>query len=108
MRTITNKEAQETHNKLRDILIKSGNEEYGDCIIDDICWLFGFPTTNDVEDEEEETVPITYGLIKATVGWSRFCDVTGKNHYAINEFGDYPMNEVFDIPLSQAKTLEFI
>lgn len=100
-------EAQEKHEKLREILIKYGSEEYGDCIVDEISWLFDYPTTIDTE-EEEETLPITYGLIKTKVGWSRFCDVTGKNHYAINEWGDYPMTEVFDIPLSQAKTLGFI
>lgn len=37
----------ETHQKLRDILIEYGNEEYGDCIIDEICQATGFPTTTD-------------------------------------------------------------
>lgn len=60
------------------------------------------------EKVEEKEIPITYGLIKATCGWSRFCDVTGGNHYAINEFGDYEANEVFYITESQAKQLKFI
>ena len=46
---------------------------------------------------QEKTIPITYGLIKAVCGWSRFCDVTNGNHYAINEFGDLPDNEIFHI-----------
>lgn len=37
----------ETHQKLRDILIEYGSEEYGDCIIDEICQATGFPTTVD-------------------------------------------------------------
>lgn len=37
----------ETHQKLRDILIEYGSEEYGDCIIDEICQATGFPTTTD-------------------------------------------------------------
>lgn len=60
------------------------------------------------EKEEEKTVPITYGLIKATVGWSRFCDVTGGNHYAIKEWGDYPDNEVFRVLESHARELGFL
>lgn len=58
--------------------------------------------------KEEKEIPITYGLIKATCGWSRFCDITGGNHYAVNEFGDYEANEVFYITESQAKQLNFI
>jgi hypothetical protein len=52
MKKISIEEAKETHDKLREILIKYGNEEYGDCIVDEISWLFNFPTTIDVEPEE--------------------------------------------------------
>lgn len=58
--------------------------------------------------EKEKEIPITYGLIKATCGWSKFCDVTNGNHYAINECGDYKDREVFYITESQAKQLNFI
>jgi len=37
------------HNKLKNILIKYECEEFGDCILDDICILFDYPTTNEVE-----------------------------------------------------------
>lgn len=60
------------------------------------------------EKIEEKEIPITYGLIKATCGWSKFCDVTDNNHYAIKEWGDYKDNEVFYITESQAKQLNFI
>jgi hypothetical protein len=72
-------------------------------ILDDFL-KFGFAE----EKEEEKTIPITYGLIKATCGWSKWCDVTGGNHYTINEWGDYPLNEVFYITESEAKELNFI
>ena len=40
------KELKEKHEKLRSILIDYGCEEHGDCIIDEICELFGEqPTT---------------------------------------------------------------
>tara|TARA_R110000751_G_scaffold238803_1_gene339555 strand:+ start:331 stop:636 length:306 start_codon:yes stop_codon:yes gene_type:complete len=35
-----------THDRLREILQEYGNEEFGDCIIDDISELFGYKTTN--------------------------------------------------------------
>ena len=41
------------HNKLRDILIEYNNPEYGDCIIDDICKLFNYPTTIDLENDNK-------------------------------------------------------
>lgn len=50
-------------------------------------------------------IPITYGLIKATCGWSKFAEICDKNIYAVNEFGDYPTNEVFYITESQYKQL---
>lgn len=53
MKKISTEEARDTHDKLREILIKYGNEEYGDCIIDEISWLFSFPTTIDTEAEGE-------------------------------------------------------
>ena len=40
------------HFELRKILSNYG-DEYGDCIIDDICDLFGYPNTIDIEEEEE-------------------------------------------------------
>ena len=52
------KKAKDTHNKLREILIKYNSPEYGDCIVDEISWLFDFPTTIDVEPEEEEVTNV--------------------------------------------------
>mgnify|MGYP003153967900 CR=1 FL=1 len=40
MKKIINK-----HENLRNILIKSGSKEYGDLILDEICNLFEYPTT---------------------------------------------------------------
>jgi len=33
------------HEKIRTILMDNGNEEYGDCIIDEICEVAGIPPT---------------------------------------------------------------
>ena len=99
-------QAKETHDKLREILIKYGSEEYGDCIVDEISWLFNFPTTIDIEPEEEpKEIPITYGLIKATCGWSKFAETCNRNVYAVADFGD---REVFYITETQARQLNFI
>lgn len=60
------------------------------------------------EKIEEKEIPITYGLIKAKCGWSRFAEVCDRNLYAINEFGEFGDREVFYITESQAKQLKFI
>jgi hypothetical protein len=59
-------------------------------------------------EEEQKEIPITYGLIKAKVGWSEFAEVCNRNVYAVAEFGDYEDREVFYITESQAKKLGFI
>lgn len=51
--------------------------------------------------EHEETIPITYGMIKATCGWGKFCDVTGYNHYAIKEFGHPDDSTTYEIKKSE-------
>jgi hypothetical protein len=56
-------QVKETHDKLREILMKYNNPEYGDCIIDEICLLFSVPTTIDTELEEEKEIPNKSTLI---------------------------------------------
>jgi hypothetical protein len=53
MKRISIEEATEKHNKLRQILEKYGNPEFGDCIVDEICELFNHLTTIDTETEED-------------------------------------------------------
>lgn len=52
LRTMNTNNATYTdvHEKLRKILMDSGAPEYGDNIIDDICRLFGYPLTPEVND----------------------------------------------------------
>lgn len=57
--------------------------------------------------EKEDTVPITLGLIKASCGWSKYCDVTGSNHYMLNEW-DVSDKEIFDVKVSHAKKLRLV
>lgn len=52
---MTPKKIDETHNRLRNILIAYGNEEHGDVIIDEISSLFGFPMTP-YEDDNGQIV----------------------------------------------------
>ena len=54
MNKISIEQVKDTHDKLREILIEYGCEEYGDCIVDEISLLFNFPTTIDVEPEEDQ------------------------------------------------------
>lgn len=44
---------EDTHEKIRSILIDYGSQEYGDSIVDEICQLFDFPTTIDINPEED-------------------------------------------------------
>ena len=43
---------KETHEKIRSILIDYGSEEFGDCIIDEICVAVGIPPTSVYYDEK--------------------------------------------------------
>ena len=43
---------KETHEKIRSILIDYGNEEFGDCIIDEICVAVGIQPTSVYYDEK--------------------------------------------------------
>lgn len=52
----------------------------------------------------EETIPVTLFTIKKVCGWSEYCDVTGENHYMLNEFS-VPNSEIFNVKLSHAKKL---
>ena len=38
-------ELKEKHESIRRVLMDNGNEEYGDCIIDEICEVVGLPPT---------------------------------------------------------------
>jgi hypothetical protein len=57
------------------------------------------------KQDDEELIPITYGFIKNTFGWSRFCDVTNHNHYAINERGEPDLNDTFNVTKEQLDKL---
>lgn len=46
------KKIERKHEQLRKILIDAGNEEFGDYIIDNICEVFNYPTTNVYYDKE--------------------------------------------------------
>jgi len=60
--------------------------------------------TIDVEEEKEETVPVTLSTIKRKCGWNRYCDVTGGNHYMLNEHS-VEDTEIFQVKVSHANEL---
>jgi hypothetical protein len=57
------------------------------------------------EPKQQEKIPITYGQIKAVCGWSKFCDVTGSNPYAINEGWNPSDTEIIAITKEQYNKL---
>lgn len=95
-------EYTEQHYRLQDILSKYG-EEYGDCILDEICELFGNELTPAPEGEKD--VPVLFYTIKNKIGWGKWCDVVGGNHYAIAEGFRIDDREVFYCTKSQAEEL---
>lgn len=95
-------EYTEKHEELRDILAKYG-EEFGDCILDEICELFEYELTP--APEEEKDVPVLFYTIKNKIGWSKWCDITDGNHWALNEGYSPRDNEVFYCTKSQAEKL---
>lgn len=59
----------------------------------------------DSEPEEEKDIPVLFFTIKNDIGWSEWCDITGGNHYALNEGYSPSLNEVFYCTKSQAEQL---
>lgn len=60
------------------------------------------------EVEEEKDIPVTFFQIKNNIGWSEWCDVTGGNHYALNEGYSPSDSEIFYCTRSQAIKLGII
>lgn len=94
-------EYTEKHLKLQEILQDYGNKEFGDCILDEICELFGHELTP--TDEEEETIPITYGILKRKIDWSDLHTLIGVGYYALKEGYEIKDTEVFEIKVSDAE-----
>ena len=57
------------------------------------------------DEIEEKNIPILFYTIKHKIGWGKWCDVTGGNHYALNECYSPKDNEIFYCTESQAKQL---
>jgi hypothetical protein len=94
--------ARDTHEKLREILIKYGNEEYGDCIVDEISWLFNFPTTIDTETEgnfvdsgEYQLLDYTFKAINTEDGFTNI-EVRDFNEDVVGEIAGLEIPDKFD------------
>lgn len=92
MNTIKIEKAQEVHEKLREILIKYECKEYGDCIVDEISWLFNFPTTIDTEVEGEFVNDGDYQLIDYV--FSPFNTEDGFTNIEVRDFNDNLLGEI--------------
>lgn len=86
---------QEMHQKLRDIIESYGNKEFGDCIIDEICQLFNFPTTTDIETEGEFTNDGDYRLLDYV--FSPFNTDEGFTNIEVRDFDGNFISEVAGI-----------
>lgn len=86
------KNIRSTHDKIREILQSNGCEEFGDCIIDEICKAFNFPTTTSVEY-------FTELAFDSNVSFSQF-----QREVAEVEFGNF--NQIKNLRLD-SKTLDF-
>ena len=60
------------------------------------------------QTKEEKDIPVTFFQIKNNIGWSEWCNVTGGNHYALNEGYSPSDSEVFYCTRSQAIELGII
>lgn len=89
--------ARDTHDKLREILIKYGNEEYGDCIVDEISWLFNFPTTVDTETEGHFIDDNEYSLLDYTFKTINTED--GFTNIEVRDFNDDVVGEIAGIEI---------
>ena len=94
--------ARDTHEKLREILIKYGNKEYGDCIVDEISWLFNFPTTIDTETEgnfvsdgEYQLLGYTFKAINTEDGFTNI-EVRDFNDNVVGEIAGLEIPDEFD------------
>lgn len=63
---------------------------------------------SDSKPEEQRNIPVLFFTIKNDIGWSKWCDITGGNHYALNEGYCPNLNEVFYCTKSQAEQLGVI
>lgn len=86
--------------------LDKGRCEISKLSIENLIILANGIVNNDLIDNE--IIPITFGLIKAKCGWSEFCDVTGGNHYAINEGWNPSDRDIIDVKMVHAKKLGLI
>lgn len=89
--------ARDTHEKLRGILEEYGNPEHGDCIIDEICQLFNYPTTIDTETEGEFVNDGDYELLDYV--FSPFNTEEGFTNIEVRDFDDNFVGEIAGVEI---------
>lgn len=80
------------------------HNNYFDSPLDENEYVEDFFNKDKINEEDEKYTKITLGMIKATCGWSKFCDVTGGNHYMLNEW-TVDDDELFEVKYKHLKEL---
>lgn len=85
-------------------VLKGSHQSYFDAPLDEDEYIESL----NPQAKEEKNIPVTFFQIKNNIGWSEWCDVTGGNHYALNEGYSPSDSEVFYCTKSQAIKLGII
>jgi hypothetical protein len=97
------KNTENIHNQLREIISSyEGNQEYGDCIIDEICQLFNFPTTIDTEGEFVNDGD--YQLLDYV--FSPFNTEDGFTNIEVRDFDDVLVGEIAGLEIPDEDEIE--
>jgi hypothetical protein len=104
-KTMNTEKIEAVHQKLRDILISYGSEEYGDCIVDEISFIFGFPTTTDIETEGEFVNDGSHYQLLDYV-FSPINTDDGFTNIEVRDFGDNLIGEIAGVEIPDEEDKE--
>lgn len=99
------KAAYEAGSNNTEVYDGSRGEEFNYLCIGFKSWIESYNTPPKPEEEE---LSFPWWLVKEKCGWSRWCDVTEDNHYALNERGEPERDQLFHCTESQARKLGLI
>ena len=96
---------EEIHEKIREILIENGSEEYGDFIVDEISEAVGISNTNAYYDEDEEYVKPKKVILKGSASkkdLKKLEEIHEKIREILiengnEEYGDFVIDQISDV-----------
>lgn len=83
---------------------KGGHQSYFDAPLDEDEYIESL----NLKQTEEETIPMTYGVLKRIIDWDDLYTIIGVCYYASNEGFVIDDTEVFNIEVSVAKKYNLI